>query len=95
MMEAIEGLRERGFDKDFDVKDQALYCSGITEPLSPADLLIVEVYRFEGKSDPDDQSMVYAMEDKSGNKGIMIDSYGFSADFDKGEILRQIPVQND
>ena len=43
------------------------------------ELTIVEHYRFGGASDPDDVSVVYAMEIDGGPKGIITDAYGLYA----------------
>ena len=42
------------------------------------DLTIVEHYRFEEVSDPDDSSIVSAMESDDGTRGIIADSRVFS-----------------
>lgn len=46
----------------------------------PGDVEIKHFYRFEGESDPGDNSIVYAIETKNGEKGTLIDSYGASND---------------
>jgi hypothetical protein len=37
---------------------------------------IRETYRFEGASNPSDEEVVYAIESKDGQKGVLVDAYG-------------------
>ena len=57
--EAIEQLKEQGFTLDFNLKENIL-TSG--EDLYPAEEFeIVDLYRYEGASDPADEAVVYAL----------------------------------
>ena len=38
------------------------------------------MYRFEGDSSPDDNSVLYAIESKGGIKGVLVDAYGTYAE---------------
>ena len=62
----------------------------------PSDLTIKRTYRFEGDSNPDDNAVLYVAEDKDGNKGMIIDSYGADSNY-PGEkfddFMRDIPVE--
>jgi hypothetical protein len=43
------------------------------------DLTIVEHYRFDGVSKPDDSSIVYAIESDHRTRGIIADAFGVNA----------------
>ena len=62
----------------------------------PSDLTIKRRYRFEGDSNPDDNAVLYVAEDKDGNKGMIIDSFGAVSNY-PGEkfddFMRDIPVE--
>jgi len=47
---AVKGLRERGYTKDFNLRENSIVCN--EDEFNPEDFEIVEVYRFEGNSDP-------------------------------------------
>jgi hypothetical protein len=94
MLEAVEGLRERGYTYDFNFADACLHCTQISQKFKPEDLRVTAYYRFEGQSDPDDNTVVYAIESKQGDKGILIDSYGAYADEHKAAFIKNIPVEN-
>jgi hypothetical protein len=70
--EAVNQLHKRGFEIDFNTVVSAKY--------HPDDFEIVEVHRYEGDSDPGDEAVVYALESKKGDKGILVSGFGASAD---------------
>ena len=92
LLEAVNGLRSRGYTYDFNYENACLYCSKISERYGAKDLKITEYYRFEGMSDPEDNSVIYAIESKDGVKGIMIDAYGAYADEHKNAFIADIEV---
>ena len=75
---AIDDLRRRGFTQDFNLADNCLVCNG--QAFSPDDFEISEVYRFEGDSDPGDESVVYGIEGRNGVKGVLVNGYGYSSE---------------
>ncbi|WP_080054181.1 phosphoribosylpyrophosphate synthetase [Spirosoma aerolatum] len=76
LTDALEGLRQQGFTKDYNLKPDCLYCQSDSIELQPADFDIVEVYRFEGMTDPGDETVLYAIEAQNGDKGTLVDAYG-------------------
>lgn len=81
LSEAVNDLTRRGYTTDFLIMKErdCLVCNNSLE-LSPEEFAIDEVYRFEGMSDPADESVVFAISsDKHNLKGLVINSYG--ADF--------------
>lgn len=58
------------------------------------ELSIVEHYRFEGASDPDDMSVIYAIKSDDGLKGIVADAFGVYANPDLGGFLEKVKFKN-
>ena len=87
---AIRGLKERGYSKDFNLEENCLVCDD--NKYHPEDFEIVEVYRFEGDSDPADEAVVYAVEGKNGEKGVLVSGYGPSAESVSGEIAKKLSM---
>lgn len=77
---ALNDLNNRGFSVDFNMNRDSIYCKSLGEAFGPDDFEIIEFYRFEGNTDPADQSIVYALETRSGLKGVLVDAYGVYAD---------------
>lgn len=86
--EAIEKLREQGFTHDFNIEEDCIICS--VDKIHANDFEIVDVYRYEGDSDPGDEATVYAIASKAGLKGILVTGYGMSADAFSTTILDKL-----
>jgi hypothetical protein len=83
--EAISTLKKQGYDLDFNLADNYIICN--TERFEADDFEIVDVYRYEGNTDPADEAAVYAIRSATGLKGILVTGYGASADSFSTEIL--------
>ena len=93
--EIMESLKKQGFIYDFHVKEGKVVNPETNEKFLPEDLIIENVYRYEGDSNPDDSAILYALTAKSGTRGILIDSYGAYADPKITELISGIPVRED
>ena len=60
MVDAIAVLKKRGFTANFEFLDQTFRDVDSDRTFKADELTIVEHYRVEGASDPDDRSVVYA-----------------------------------
>jgi hypothetical protein len=76
--EAIEQLRALGYTFDFNLEENCIVCDA--EKFKADEFDIVEVYRYEGDSDPADEATVYGIQSKSGIKGVLVTGYGTSLD---------------
>jgi hypothetical protein len=92
--EAVNDLKRRGYTIDFNVEFDRIVCHETPISLLPAEFEIVEVHRYEGNSDPDDEEVVYAIESKHGQKGILVDAFGLYADEVSTELLEKLKVRN-
>jgi len=88
--EAVNGLKQRGFALDFNLEENCLVCHG--DKFNTADFEIVEVYRFEGNSDPSDEAVVYAIESISGMKGVLVNGYGISAEALGSDMAKKLNI---
>ncbi len=89
--QALADLKARGYTDEFDYKDD-YFCDSKGVKLNPQELKITEVYRFEGASDPEDSSVVYAIESASGLKGLILDAYGMYADEKKSAFINSLTI---
>jgi hypothetical protein len=65
-----------GYTDDFKALDEGLKSLKTEKVYQPAEVTIVDFYRFEGPSDPDDMSIMYVIETNDGVKGTLVDAYG-------------------
>jgi len=89
--EALAGLKSRGFNLDFNLANGVLHSSSENIYLQPEDFTITELYRFEGMSDPGDNSVVYGIQsDKYHLKGVFVNGYGVYSDDISEELLKKL-----
>lgn len=85
----LNKLKAEGYTHDFNIHNNQLKSGDIT--LSPKEFVIDKVYRFEGMSDPNDNSVLYAISAVHHDmKGTFVNGYGYSADDDSEDLLRQL-----
>jgi NADPH:quinone reductase len=85
--EAVNGLNARGFSADFNILENSLV--GPHGQFEAHEFEIVEIHRFEGDSDPADEAVVYAIESRSGMRGVLVNGYGLSADEMGSELVKK------
>ena len=88
--EAVNGLKKRGFSLDFNLQENCIVCH--QHKFNPDDFEIVEVYRFEGNSDPADEAVVYAIQSVDGVQGVLVGGYGPSADTMSSEMAKKLQI---
>ena len=77
LQEALEDLKQRGYETDFATGTDGLYCGDLENVrLDPAEFHIDEVYSIEDNSSPDQNCILYAITSISGAKGTIVDTQG-------------------
>jgi hypothetical protein len=95
MTEALEGLKQRGFTANFEFLNNTFRAVDGGKTFVPDELTIVEHHRFEGASDPDDLSVLYAIESTDGTRGTIADAFGPYANPDLGAFLKTVKMRED
>jgi hypothetical protein len=90
--EAVNGLKKRGFSLDFNLDENCLVCAA--GKYKASDFSIVEVHRFEGNTDPADEAVVYGIESNNGQKGVLVNGYGISAESMGDEMAKKLSLKN-
>lgn len=81
LSETMNGLKKEGYTTDFNIPEEYLVYCQADRRLSPDDFKIDKVFRFEGETNPDDQSILYAISSpKFDIKGLLINGYGISSE---------------
>jgi hypothetical protein len=94
VVEAVKGLKQRGYTIDFNLESDRISCPKTLLSLTPADFEITEFYRFEGDSDPADEAIVYAIESKEGRKGVLVNGFGVSSEEVGEEMVVKLAVRH-
>jgi L-asparaginase/Glu-tRNA(Gln) amidotransferase subunit D len=80
LSQAINKLKlEEGYEHDFNLLDEEVELKSENETFGVEDFDVDKVLRFEGMSNPDDNSILYAITTSKGYKGVLVDGYGISS----------------
>lgn len=90
---ALAGLKAKGYTLDFNIAFDKIICNESGLCLNPPEFEIMEVYRFEGNTNPDDEDIVYAIQSKDGSiKGSLTSAYGLYADDVSTEMIQKLTM---
>lgn len=92
LSEAMNALRARGYSNDFNLKEDSIECSTLQVNLKPTEFHVDEVHRFEGATNPDDSSVLYAISSPEGIKGIIVDAYGAYAESLSDQMISKLII---
>ena len=80
MVSSLNNLIAKGFTEDYQVTISGLKALSTGKVYQPEEVKIVDFHRFEGSSDPGDESILYGIETNDGSKGTLVDAFGPSSD---------------
>ncbi|MBC3539387.1 hypothetical protein ACFSC6_17850 [Rufibacter sediminis] len=84
-------LKKEGYTQDFRVsEDNRLQTLTGDKTYSVEEVQIVDFFRFEGETNPDDMSILYAIECTDGTRGTISNSYGPYADQNIDAFLKEV-----
>lgn len=92
LTEAINDLRRRGYTEDFNLQPHCVQCKEKQLQWDPENFNVDEYYRFEGMSNTDDNSIVFAISSKDGVKGVLVDAYGVYSENLTEPMIRKLTV---
>jgi hypothetical protein len=87
-----DNLEKYGYTEQFRVEKDKLVGMTSKKKYKPKDVKAANFYRFEGITDPDDMSILYAIETCDGSKGTLTDAYGRYSDEDTGAFMKQVEI---
>lgn len=90
LLDALNELKARGYDRDFNLRENCLECSQSGAQLAADDFEITETHRFDGQTDVDDEVVLYAIESNDGLKGTLVNAYGTYADTASDAIVAKL-----
>jgi len=92
----LEKLRKQHNDIEFTPKDDG-FTTTSGKLYKPDELTIIKTYRFEGPSDPGDNSIVYIIQANDGTMGYSMDAYGVYTTHNEvdnyDDLIKKIPVE--
>lgn len=90
MTAVIADLKDKGFTKEFIVKEGKLKDMGSETTYEAKNLHLTNEYRFEGTSDPEYMGILYTIESQNGDKGYLTNAYGTYSDDEVNDFIKKI-----
>ena len=94
LVSCLNSLTLQGFTTDFKVYPAGLKSLNSDRVYTPVEVKVLNFYRFEGESDPADNSILYALETEDGHRGTLVDAYGPYADSKVTNFMQQVEAIN-
>lgn len=79
-----------GYTEDFKITQNGLEALQHHKIYQPDEINIINFFRFEGPSDPDDNAILYVIEARDGTKGTLTDAYGIYMDADVSDFIKHV-----
>jgi hypothetical protein len=76
LSERMRQLTDAGWVEQFAIDAGRLICGNCAERYTAEEVEVDEVYRFEGASDPGDESILFAITTPCGHRGTLPATYG-------------------
>ena len=92
--DAMRELLAAGWREQFSVHEGGLRCDGCSCWAAAEDVTVDEVYRFEGTSDPGDESILFAISMPCGHRGTLPAAYGKDTDPDVADVVTRLRLHH-
>lgn len=92
MDKCLRKLEAQGYLDQYKVENGKLHDLSNDKKYKSKDVKAINFYRFEGISNPDDMSILYAIETVDGRRGTLIDAYGLYADEELGRFMQEVEI---
>ena len=92
---AIEQLQAEGYAEDFNLVEEGIESKGLKKQWKAGECEVVRYFRFEGMTDPGDNSILYAIETKDGKKGLLVDNYSAAGTYISEEMREKLKITHD
>lgn len=81
MVDALRRFGGRGYTDEFQARPEGLRSLATGDVFSPEDLIVEDVARFEGSSDPGDEATIFALRSENGRtRGTYTVTFGTNMD---------------
>jgi hypothetical protein len=90
MNDVLQKAISQGYTHDFMIRDGVMVSMQNENEYRAENITIENFYRFEGISDPEDNSILYVIDTHDGVKGTLVDAYGAYSDPDVDEFIKKV-----
>lgn len=95
LVDAHQYLLNNGFEKNFKIVNNQTMIDDNGHSYKPSQVTVMSFHRFEGETDPGDNSIIYAVQTKDGKKGTIVSSYGSGGSRKFSEFIMNVKDKKD
>lgn len=92
---AIEDLQKHGYTEDFNLVGEGIESKALKRKWTAGELDVTKFYRFEGMTNPGDNTILYLIETNDGKKGLLVDAYGAYQGEISPEMIQKLKLHHD
>jgi len=94
LSQSLNAFIQKGYTENFKATEEdTLQSLETSREYRSEDLKLVNFYRFEGISDPADNTILYLIETSDGAKGTLVDAYGAYADPNISKFMKRVTAE--
>lgn len=86
----LNKMVKEGYTEDFQITEQGLESLHKHSYYAPAQIEVINFFRFEGQSETDNNAILYLIETDDGTKGTLIEAYGGYNNFSVSKFMRDV-----
>jgi hypothetical protein len=90
LSECLNEAVDNGYTENFRLENGRLMTEDSKASYGHEEVAIPNFYRYEGYSDPQDNSILYLIETTDGTRGTLVDSYGVDSDASVSNFVQKI-----
>jgi len=90
LSQKINELKDKGYTLDFNLDEDKITDLKNKQSYMPEKFNVDQCHRFEGMSNPADNSILYAITTSDGKKGVLVDGYGVSGGQISNELQQKL-----
>lgn len=90
MLLKLKALKDIGYNHEFMISPEGLRCLETNKIYQPEEINIMDHFRFEGISDPEDMSILYTLVCNDGVKGTIVDAFGTYGNSELMDFIKQV-----
>ncbi|GGD92241.1 phosphoribosylpyrophosphate synthetase [Planktosalinus lacus] len=92
LSEAIKDFQSKGYTENFNLLEDHIESRSLKKKWTADELIVDKYYRFEGESNPSDNSILYVIKTTDGTKGLLVDSYGAQRGGVSSEMIQKLKM---
>ncbi len=90
LTQCVNKMVKEGYTDSYKVTSSGLRSDRSEQTYTPSQVRVINFYRFEGQSDPGDNTILYVIETEDGSKGTLIDAYGPYSDAKVNAFMQEV-----